>query len=69
MSINKNKYKAETFRIIGLAMLTPLGRALLDPLSLLSEYQGLALAFYVTITFTGLILGFICINRGLEIIE
>ena len=65
----RNKYRAETLRIFGLAFLTPVARILLDPLLFLEDYQGIACIIYLSLSVISAIIGLRVIARGLEVIE
>lgn len=63
------KYRAETYRIFGLGMLTPFGRIFLDPLSIISTYgKELFLIYFIFTTSIGLF-GISMIEKGSVIIE
>ena len=69
MFSNKDKYKAETLRIVGLAMFAPFGKIVLDLNGFFSEYHDFILIAYITIALVGCTIGLVLINRGLEIID
>ena len=50
MITEEEKFRAETLRILGLALLTPIARFLLDPYSFVMEHNIIYTIFYVPCT-------------------
>ena len=63
---DEEKFRAETFRIAGFALLTPLGRLFLDPVGLFEIYGIVGLIFYllmaIVVGFFGLVLILKCFD-------
>lgn len=64
MVTEEQKFRAETYRITGFAMLTPIGRILLDPLPLFNEYELTPFIFYLTFSIIAGIIGFLLIEKA-----
>ena len=69
MITEEEKYKSETYRIVGIAMLTPIGPVFLTPLVLLKQLGLTGFIIYLLISFASFILGGIIIERGRRIID
>ena len=69
MSIKGTEYRAETFKIVGLAISAPLGNLFLFPIRLFNELGFTSFAIYAFISVIGFILGVTIINRGFELLE
>ena len=69
MITEEEKYKAETFRVLGIAMILPAGAVFLTP-TLLNEQLGLfGTTVYIMVSFTGCIMGSILIEAGRRILD
>jgi len=69
MISEEEKFKAQTFRIFGLALLTLLGRIFLDPLEFFLKYGLILSISYTTLALSFALLGFILIDKGRDIIS
>ncbi len=67
MSLNGYKYRAEIFKIMGLSLITPLGRLVINLLE--GGFRNLTNSFYVDLTGSVILLaiGICFIQRGYEI--
>ena len=69
MITEEEKYKSETYRIVGIAMLTPIGPVFLTPLVLFKQLGLYGFIVYFVVSFTSVILGAILIEQGRKIID
>ena len=69
MITEEEKYKAETYRIVGITMLTPIGPVFLTPLVLLKQLGLTGFIIYLLISFVSFIFGGIIIERGRRIVD
>ena len=69
MITEEEKYKAETYKIVGIAMLAPIGPLFLTPIALLKQLGSFGLIIYLLVSFVSLILGGIIIEQGRKTID
>lgn len=69
MVTEEEKYKADTFKIIGIAMLTPVGPVFLTPSLLLKQLGVIGLAIYVCVSFASFLLGAIILEADRRFID
>ena len=69
MITEEEKYKSETYRIIGIAMLTPIGPAFLTPMILFKQLELNGLIVYLLVAFISFVLGVMIIERGRKFID
>ena len=69
MPTEEEKYKAETFKIIGIAMLTPIGPVFLTPIALFKQLGQPGFIVYFTVSFISLITGGMMIETGRRFID
>lgn len=65
----EEKYRAETFRIVGIAMLTPFGALLLTPFLLLNQLNIFGFVVYCLVSLGSLIIGATIIEAGRKILD
>ena len=67
MVTEEEKFRADTFRILGIAFITPLGRLLVDPLAFYQEYGLVHTVIYFVYALTAAYIGLIHIefSRGI----
>ncbi|MBI2996701.1 MAG: hypothetical protein HYY52_08380 [Candidatus Melainabacteria bacterium] len=63
----EERYKAETYKIVGIAMLTPIGPVFLTPIVLFKQLGLLGFIIYLLVAFISFILGGIIIEQGRKI--
>lgn len=64
-----DKYRSDIFKIIGLAMLTPFGKLLIDPITIFSTHSVGNSIFIAISSTTSFILGILLITKGFDILE
>ena len=69
MITEEEKYKAETYKIVGIAMLAPIGPLFLTPIALFKQLGSLGLTIYSLVSFASFILGGIIIEQGRKAID
>ena len=69
MASEEEKYRAETFRIIGIAMLTPVGPLFLTPGILLKQLETNGFMLYLFITIISSILGAMILELGRSFLD
>ena len=69
MVTEEERYKADTFRIIGIGMLTPLGPVFLTPSLLLKQLGVMGLAVYACVSFVSFLVGGIILEAGRRFID
>lgn len=69
MITEEEKYRAETFKIVGIGMLAPVGGLLLTPLVLLKQFGPISFKIYVLVSFLSLLMGVIILDEGRRILR
>ena len=69
MITEEEKFRAETFRILSLVLLTPAGKVLIDPLLFYSEHEVVYSVLYTTASLIFAIIGFIHIEIARGILD
>ena len=69
MISEEEKYRAETFRFIGMAMLTPFGALLLTPFVLFDQLGIFGFIIYCLVASISLVIGVIIIENGRNILD
>ncbi len=69
MITDEEKYRAETSRLVGMAMLMPFGALLLTPLAFFNQLGGFGFAIYFLVSSVGLIIGVTIIEIGRGILD
>ena len=69
MITEEEKFKAETFRIFGIALLTPAGKVLLDPWQFFVEHNPIYCIFYILFALVFSVVGVIHIERARAILD
>lgn len=68
MASDEQNYKARNFNIAGLAMMSPLGKFVLEPFEMFSRIGPIKSIFYIVICIILFIVGFILIDKGRDIL-
>ena len=63
------KYEAETYKILGITLFTPLGRLFFDVIFLDKSYEGTKLLELIITSLALFIIGFILIKQGRDILK
>lgn len=63
------EFRAETFRIVGIAFCSPLGKLLLNPLDILEKSNWIVFILYLTFSLVGLYCGINVILRAHELLS
>jgi len=66
---DEKNYRAETTKIAGLAFLSPLGRIILDPLSLLYNYDYLVIFLFLVYSIVLAFIGLVFVLKAHDILE
>ena len=69
MITEEEKFKAETFRLLGIALLTPAGKILLDPLVFYNEHGLLYTIIYVMFALIGAYAGLLHVEIARDILD
>lgn len=69
MITEEEKYKAETLKVVGIAMLTPIGGLFLTPLVLLKQFGPISFAIYAIVSFLSTIIGVMILGEGRRILR
>lgn len=69
MTSEGDKYRAQTFNISGFALMSLLGKILMQPLETFNEYGLIGFICYTIFCAVLFICGFLLIQRGYEITE
>ena len=69
MISKETEQKSEVLKIVGFALLTPLGRIFVEPIVVLNEFGFIGLICYIIFGFTIGTFGLTCILRSCEILE
>ena len=69
MISEEQKFRAETFRIFGIALITPLGKILLDPSLFFREHDLFYSTIYTLCTVVGAVIGFLHIEIARGILD
>ena len=68
MITEEEKFKAETFRILGIALITPIGKIFLDPYKFVIEHNLIYVAIYLLFAIVCAIVGIIHIDFARDIL-
>ena len=69
MITEEEKYRAETSRLVGIAMVMPFGALLLTPIALFNQLEGFGFAIYFLASSVGLIIGATIIEAGRRVLD
>lgn len=69
MITEEEKYRAETVRFLGIAMLAPFGALLLTPIAFLNQLGEPGFAIYSFMSSIGLIIGVTIIEAGRRVLD
>ena len=69
MITEEQKFRAETFRILGIALITPFARFILDPYLFLQEHKVIYTIFYIIVSTIAAVIGFIHIEFARGILD
>jgi len=66
---DEEKYKAQVLQIIGITLLTPIAKVLLEPGTMFNDLGLVWFIYYVIASFIALSFGIILIDRGRDILS
>lgn len=65
----RTKYRSDTLRITGLAMLTPFGKIFVDPFSIFQDHDPIYIGIFLITAIALACIGIITITRGHDILK
>ena len=69
MITEEERYRAETSRLVGIAMLMPFGALLLTPIALFNQLGELGFALYILMSSIGVVVGVTIIEIGRRLLD
>lgn len=69
MIIEEEKYRAEVFKIVGIALLMPFGKVILNPITMFKEMGVISFTIYCVMSILSIIIGIIFVDKGRDILS
>jgi len=69
MLTEEEKYKSRNFNLAGIALMTPLGKIIIEPIEVFTSLGFWEFTFYLAFSILLFLLGFILIDKGRDILS